>query len=208
MKILHNIDKISAELNKNPDAVFLHSTGRMYGIGCLNGSQKATEKISCLKERPPGKGFIVLIPGFSELARYGVKVSPGELSLMKKYWPGNITFVLNSEHPDFKKIGICGTVAFRVPTSAYLRELMLRIGQPVLSTSINKASKPFAVNLSKIKKNFGNWFDFGALPKDEILPVNPIPSSIVRCYSQEQRIELIREGEIPFAELKKYFEKG
>jgi tRNA threonylcarbamoyl adenosine modification protein (Sua5/YciO/YrdC/YwlC family) len=201
MEILHNLETTLIRLDENPDAVFLHSTGRMYGIGCLASSKKASETIAKLKERPPGKGFIVLIPHFSWLKKYDVKLSAKEIRLMEQYWPGNMTFVLETKNKFLEKFSLNGTVAFRVPVSKYLRDLMLGVDQAILSTSINKAGEPFETKLDQIEDKFAEWFDFGSLSEKEILKENPTPSTIIYYNSEIDQIDLIREGEIMFAEI-------
>jgi tRNA threonylcarbamoyl adenosine modification protein (Sua5/YciO/YrdC/YwlC family) len=201
MEIIHNLETTLIRLKENPDAVFMHCTGRMFGIGCLANSQKAADTIAKLKDRPPGKGFIVLIPHFSWLKRYGISFSKKEIMLMEQYWPGNMTFILESQDDVLSKYGINGTIAFRVPVSKYLREIMLDTDQPVLSTSINKGGDPFETKLDEIESKFSAWFDFASLSKNEKKMENPTPSTIIYYNSHDDKIDLIREGEIKFSEV-------
>lgn len=105
----------------------------IYGI--VGVAPETEGRIRSLKGRAETKPFIHLIPDpgwIRSLAR--VAPSPGILSL----WPGPLTLILPAISG--------GTVALRLPDDELLRSLMREIGQPLYSTSVNRAGeRPLSV---------------------------------------------------------------
>ena len=54
-----------------PDSVFLHHTGYMYGIGTSIDSTAGIKKIASLKSRSSAKGFVVLVSNIEEIISAG-----------------------------------------------------------------------------------------------------------------------------------------
>lgn len=189
-------------MNK-PDAIFLHYTGHMFGIGCSAFDQDSIIKIHELKQREGNKGFIVLIPELNWLEKYQVFVPQEIRRLLQQYWPGELTVILPDPNGHFKNISVDDFVAFRVPSNPFLREFIKKFGKPIVSTSINISGKEPEVDLKKIKANFESWFDFAILPKN-IKVADAIPSIILK-YEKED-LKLVREGKIKFDEIKNSYE--
>ena len=196
------LDKnISFEEIKN--AVILHNTGYMFGIGCFYNSEKAINRISQIKKRTK-KGFIILLSSITELTKYSNNLTKSQLELINMFSPGNVTFIIDSNNqvPDFLKIE--GYTAFRIPQSKSLRNFIESYKLPLISTSINKSGEPPLKDFKQIDFSFGEDIDFYlSIPESEILKESP--STIVKFRDNE--LELIREGIISFSIIKREFEK-
>ncbi len=194
MKIYNEVSWHKIEKN----AVFLHYTGSMFGIGCSAFNNEAIEKIDSLKNRKDKSGYIVLIPDVDWLKRFDVQITPKIHSILKQYWPGELSVILEVTDPRFQQISKNGKVAFRIPTDKLLREFILKLDQPIISTSVNESGKKPVQNLDEILEGFESWFDFAILPND-VQHNNNLPSTIVEF--SDARLSLIREGSIPFSEI-------
>lgn len=194
---MKSYNKWSEKLKKQ-DAVFLHYTGHMFGIGCSAFDQNSIRRIHSLKQREGNKGFIVLIPDLSCLDKYQVFVPQELRRLLQQYWPGELTMILPDPNEHFKQISISGFVAFRVPTDPFLRQFLNKFGKPIVSTSINISGQNPEVELKKIKENYNDWFDFGVLPKN-LRTADAVPSTILKFANE--KLVLIREGKINFEEI-------
>jgi len=194
MKFFNELPKQKIEKN----AIFLHYTGRMFGIGCSVFSNEALVKINLLKKRRNKSGFIILIPNIDWLKKYDVQLTPSVRNLLQQYWPGELSVVLEVPDPRFQAISQNNKIAFRVPTDKLLRELITNLGQPIISTSVNETGEKPVQILDDIILGFQNWFDFAVLP-EKIEVINNIPSTIIEI--PDGKIKLIREGSIPFPEI-------
>jgi tRNA threonylcarbamoyl adenosine modification protein (Sua5/YciO/YrdC/YwlC family) len=195
--------EITKVVNQPKDAIFLHYTGSMFGIGCSAFSKEAIAKINSLKDRKEKQGYIILIPDIDWLKRFDVQITNKIHHILQQYWPGELSVVLKVPDPKFEHIFQNGKVAFRIPTDKLLREFIVKIDQPIISTSVNKSGEKPVQKLNEILAGFENWFDFTILP-DDVQQSNNLPSTIIEFSGEE--LSLIREGSIPFSEIESSYE--
>lgn len=194
MKIYNEVSGHKIEKN----TIFLHYTGSMFGIGCSAYSKEAIEKINLLKGRENKSGYIILIPEVGWLKRFDVQITPRIHRILQQYWPGELSVILEVTDPRFQQISKNGKVAFRIPTDKLLREFILKIDQPIISTSVNISGEKPVQNLNKILDEFESLFDFAIL-SDEAKVSNNKPSTIIEF--SDTKLNLVREGSIPFSEI-------
>ena len=193
----HN-DKIANKAFSD-DAVFLHHTGFMLGIGTAVDSNKGIDRICTLKMRDSSKGFVILVKNVAEIFEYADDLTLADRKLIEQYLPGNLTVIVKCSNPLFANVALNGTVAFRVPQNQVLCHFLDIIGKPIVSTSINRSNYDPETELKKIHKEYGSWFDFGMVPKRAFIFGNDKPSTII---SLVKGLKCIREGSIPFYEIK------
>ena len=199
MKIYNELPEHKIE----KDATFLHYTGNMFGIGCSAFSKEAVAKIDLLKDRNDKSGYIVLIPDVDWLNRFDVQITPKINRILQQYWSGELSVILEVPDPRLKHISQNGKVAFRISTDKLLRDFIVKMDQPVISTSVNKSGKKPVQNLDEILTGFESWFDFAILP-DNFKQSNNLPSTIIEFSNG--KLDLIREGSIPFSEIELSYE--
>ncbi|MDD2331342.1 MAG: Sua5/YciO/YrdC/YwlC family protein [Candidatus Cloacimonetes bacterium] len=189
----------------------LHYTGSMYGIGCRVSSPAGIDRICKLKQRNGKDGLIVLIPELNWLAEHGITVPNRLIPLMEQYWPGNLSIAFKCDNPDFAHLAVDGKVAFRVPTDDLLRIIIDLLGEPIISTSINISSLPPENDLKRLQKMYDSWFDLGIIPNPKRTSISAEPSTLLEYVpkgeggSLHDQIKCLREGSIPFYEIKKSF---
>jgi L-threonylcarbamoyladenylate synthase len=148
----------------------------IYGI--VGVDPDADARIRGLKGRHEGKPFLRLAADASWARKLTGRDAPGHLA---RHWPGPLTLVLPVEGG--------GTLALRVPAAAWLRDLIVGLGKPLLSTSVNRTGKPALWRSADIVAEFGAEVDLvldgGDLPDAE-------PSTIVDATSRPSRI--LRQG--------------
>ncbi|OGC57616.1 threonylcarbamoyl-AMP synthase [candidate division WWE3 bacterium RIFOXYA1_FULL_41_11] len=173
-----SIREIINVLNSGGVAFFKSDT--VYGLHTKTENNAAAEKIRQIKGRDGVKPFIILIGNTDQLKKFGVLVNKNIHNLIKKYWPGKLTVVLNVNG---------GTQAFRMPKDKYLQEILKATG-PLVSTSANPSGEKPAANIEEAKTYFGEQIDLyvnsGA--------VESAPSTIVDCTGD--KIKILREGEV------------
>ena len=186
------------------DDIILHYTGSMYGIGCSVFSVKSIQKIQKLKNRDKKMGLIVLLPDKSWLSRYGIKFETDIDKLMQQFWPGNLTIILEDIENQFSTVSYEGKVAFRVPASQSLRDFIVDIDEPIVSTSVNISGTEAPSSVKEISNNFGSWYDYPLHQKDYVLE-QAVPSTIIDFTKNE--MICLREGIIPFEMILNAYER-
>ena len=187
--------------------VFLHFTGNIFGIGCSAFDSKAIDRIVELKHRDANKGFIVLFSSLEQAKEYGlpqlenlrIKV------LLEEFYPGNLTAILQTEDRRFEKVWLNSKIGIRIPTSKILRDLIDKVGNPIVSTSINVSGNPFCTDLGVLQHEFSDWFNWGLYNETE--PADqPLPSTVIDFVDGEKiEVKCLREGSIPFEQVLKKF---
>ncbi len=203
MKNIRNIKEIKRlDFDYLKKSIFMHYTGSMFGIGCFANSKESIEKISRLKNRDDSKGYILLIPDISWLDRFGVSLDSKKKSVLEQYWPGDLTAILKIQNPEFSYLGIKNTIAFRVPKNKSLRNLIKFMGEPIISTSINKSGEQPLSNIKEIEKKYDDWFDFGFYSHS---PKSKKSQSSTLIKFEENGITCLREGIIQASEIEESY---
>ena len=199
IKIYKNVNEIDF---KNSD-VFLHFTGNIFGIGCSAFDTEAIDRIVDLKHRDANKGFIVLFSSLEQAKEYGLQQldNPQIKALLEAFYPGNLTAIMQTEDKRFEKVWLNSKIGIRIPASKTLRDLIDKIGNPIVSTSINVSGNPFCTDLNVLQNEFADWFDWGLYNEEE--PADkPLPSTVIDFVMGETiEVKCLREGSIPFEEV-------
>ncbi|MBD5423442.1 MAG: Sua5/YciO/YrdC/YwlC family protein [Mycoplasma sp.] len=127
--------------------IFITTTDTVLGIGGkINNVVK--EKIYEMKKRDRKKPLVIVVSSVEQLNKLE-KLNYNHLSFIKKYWPGNVTLIINGN-------------AYRMPNNIQLLNLIESDG-PFYLTSCNISNKSNIDNLEDAKKVFPNlkYFDFG-----------------------------------------------
>jgi protein-tyrosine phosphatase len=110
----------------------------------------------------------------------------------------------------FSHVAVNGKVAFRVTIDPLLRAFIDALGEPIVSTSVNISSLPAETDVSRISKHYETWFDFALFPSNKIINEGGEASTLIEYLEKSQddieHIRCLREGSIPFYDIKKSFE--
>ncbi len=148
----------------------------IYGfVGIVPESE---ERIRRIKGRGESKQFLQLIASAGDLPALGFE-KPSEDFF--NLWPGPFTYVLSG------KEGRTG--AFRVPCDERLRQLIVEVGKPLYSTSVNRAGSPPMENPADMEDEFGAEV---SIVEDSGLFDGRKPSTIVNLSERPYRI--LRQG--------------
>lgn len=186
----------------------------MFGIGCRLSSLEAIDRILKLKQRTDREGLIILVPHIDWFTDKNIYIPDRLHPLLDQYWPGNLTAVFNCDQPEYEHVSVNGKVAFRVPNDELLRYFIELLDEPMISTSVNLTSLPPVSNFDHLTGIYASWFDYGIVPSARVFNRDVQPSTIVEyVHSYESHnqsgfdeLRCLREGSIPFYEVKKSFE--
>ena len=134
--------------------VILYPTDTVWGIGCDATDPEAVAKVYAIKKREDSKSLVLLASDMDMICRYVKEVPEMAVQLvevndkpMTIIYPGAVTGdrpvgtgapVSRSNHTlAYSSVAEDGTVGIRIPMMDFCRQLVSRLGRPIVSTSAN-----------------------------------------------------------------------
>lgn len=190
-----NVKKI-VKIIKN-GGVIISPTDTIYGLICDATNKKAVEKIFKIKKRPRIKPLPIFIKDIKMAKKLAYIDEPASAKgfgearqekILKKYWPGEFTFVLNKK----KGVKVYGvnknTIALRLPKYRFLNVLLRKINKPLAQTSANISGKPASTKIKEVLTQFAKnkikpdlIIDVGNLPKNR-------PSKVIDLTKNRKKV--------------------
>jgi len=166
-------------------------TDTIYGLVGQALNRQTVERLYRLKKRSPDKPYIILISSYKDLAIFGIVPSAEIMVFLKKYWPGEVSVILPCPDKKWRYLHR-GTdqLAFRLPKSASLRQLLRQIG-PVVAPSANPQGLEPAQDIESAEKYFGAKVD-GYYGRKKI--VDNVPSTLV--VFEKNKPKVLRQGKV------------
>jgi L-threonylcarbamoyladenylate synthase len=194
------ITEISREVVRG--GVILYPTETMYGLGCDATNESSVRRLFAIKLRPETRPMLVLIGNTTMLNKLTGKVPQLASSLMKHYWPGPLTILLEvgKDVPQALTSGT-GRIGVRMPGSTFCMKLLEVSGRPIVSTSANISGRAIPSDVASMKDAFLDkvdlFVDAGSLRRS-------LPSTIIDVNGTS--LTLIREGAIPWEDIQNFTE--
>lgn len=152
--------KVAGDIIQNGGLV-LFPTETVYGLGANGLDEKAVKKIYIAKGRKQDNPLILHISDFSMLSRIAKNISKIEKTLMKTFWPGPFTIILNRTEivPDIVTGGL-DTVGVRMPSGEIAKNLISYAEVPIAAPSANISGRPSGTNISDIFDELSDKVDY------------------------------------------------
>ena len=116
--------------------IVIYPTDTLYAFGCDALNVRAVEKIYALKGVDPQRNNLSIICyDLSDISEYA-RVDTATFKLLRKNLPGPFTFILNTTSTLPRIYKNKKTVGIRVPDNNIIRELVLQLGNPILTTTV------------------------------------------------------------------------
>lgn len=168
--------------------IWIIPTDSLYGIMCDALNQKAVREVCELKNINPDKNNLSIIcDGISMAAEYA-KIGNKTFQMMKDETPGPVTFLCRTQSNLPKEFKKRKTVGIRIPDSKTARMVCEKLGNPMLTTSIEYDDEDYARNPELIMEAYEGKADGIALGEEG----GTTPSTIVDCTEDSPTI--LREG--------------
>ena len=117
--------------------LIIYPTDTVYGLGCDITNTKALERIARIKGIKLDKAnFSFVCHDLSNISDYIKQIDTATFKILKKALPGPYTFILPGNNNLPKEFRKKKTVGIRVPDNTIAREIVRRLGNPIVSTSI------------------------------------------------------------------------
>jgi L-threonylcarbamoyladenylate synthase len=173
-----------------------YPTDTVYGLAARPSDDAAVERLFQAKRRSPDQSTPILIASPRDLAAVAANVADFVQGLIREFWPGALTIVVERA-PAFRTRAVVGsTVGVRVPDHDVPRELVRLLGEPITGTSANIAGGPDPLTAEDVRSQLGELVDLvidgGRCPGGR-------PSTLVDC-SRDPPV-VLREGAISREEL-------
>lgn len=124
--------------------VIAYPTEAVFGLGCNPFDVDAVSRLLHIKQRPVGKGVILVAAGRHQIQPLLSSLTVSEQKLLDQSWPGPVTWLLPDPEnwiPKWIK-GDFSSVAVRVSAHPMIQCLCEAWGGPIVSTSANQSRRP------------------------------------------------------------------
>ncbi len=172
-------------------AIIIYPTDTLYAIGCDALNNQAIERICRLKGiNSQRTNLSITCCDISQAADYA-RIDNNAFRLLRDNLPGAFTFILPASNTLPKAFKSRKTVGIRVPDNEIAREIASRLGNPIMTTSIQwnenepeEGCEPQSIAM-KYDETVDILIDGGT--------GDLMPSTIIDCLDSSSP-EIIREG--------------
>jgi L-threonylcarbamoyladenylate synthase len=187
----NQIDEAVKVLNEG--GIIIFPTDTAFGIGCRMDNVEAIEKLFKIRNRPITQPTPVQVNGLEMVKEYVTKIPENVIQkLIKPYWPGALTIVLNAKIDKVPVLvrGGSETIGVRMSNHALMLEIVNKTGVPIVAPSANFHGESTPYNLKDLNPALVKLVDYVI---DGICPVQQL-STVIDCTKKPW--EILRQGAI------------
>ena len=174
-------------------------TDTVYGLAAAFDDEEAIERIFRIKGRSADVAIPLLLDDPRHANRYLSTVPDAFPLLADAFWPGPLTVILSKNRDVSARLtGGRNTIGLRVPDHWVPRQIAESLGKAITGTSANISSTPSLTTAQEVEEQLGKAVD---LVVDGGPVKHAIGSTVVDISGVQP--ELLREGRIPFSEIKR-----
>ena len=153
----------------------LYPTDTVWGLGCDATNPAAVARIYEIKQRSDSKSLVLLASDLDMVAKYVKEVPSIAVDLvevndapMTIIYPGAIAGEPESAgdrwHLAHNTVAEDGSVGMRIPMMQWCKDLVFKLGRPIVSTSANISGEPTPKRFSEIPQAIKDAVDFVVPP--------------------------------------------
>jgi len=176
----------------------VYPTDTVYGLGADAENEAAVLKVYEIKGREREKPLTIAVSDFEMLEKYAV-LNEVSRELVRHFLPGKVTFILPKTERVLDSVNP-RAIGVRIPDLDLTRHLIRSFGRAVTATSANRSGSPPKRDPREVAEEIEAdlILDYGVLPPSK-------PSTVVDLTGE--RPVLVREGDVPFEEILKVYER-
>jgi L-threonylcarbamoyladenylate synthase len=103
-------------------------TETVFGLACNGQNEKAVCRLYSIKNRALDKQLVIQVADYRKLFDYKARITPEIESVLKRFWPGPLTVILNTKN---------GKTGFRIPDNNAALSIIKKADFPLAVTSAN-----------------------------------------------------------------------
>lgn len=153
----------------------LYPTDTVWGLGCDATCPEAVARIFEIKQRSDSKSLVLLASDLDMVAKYVKEIPSIAVDLvevndspMTIIYPGAIAGEEGAPgdrwHLARNTVAADGSVGIRIPLMEWCRQLVFKLGRPIVSTSANISGEPTPQRFSEIPQEIKDAVDFVVPP--------------------------------------------
>ena len=171
--------------------VILYPTDTVWGIGCDATNADAVAKVYAIKHRDDSKALICLVDSAVRLQRYVRNAPEVAWKVMELATKPTTVIFDNAVNIAPNLIAEDGSIAMRITSEPFSKELCYRFQKPVVSTSANMSGEPAAENYKDISEELLGAVDYVCYSRRQEKQPHT-PSSIIKIGADGQ-VKIIRK---------------
>ena len=180
----------------------LYPTDTVWGLGCDATNPEAVAKIFEIKKRADSKSLVLLACNLDMVAKY-VKEVPSIAVDLVEVNDAPMTIIYPEAqagepgapgdrwHLAYNAVAEDGSVGIRIPLMDWCKDLVFKLGRPIVSTSANISGEPTPQRFSEIPQEIKDAVDFVVPPSIDTQSTGK-PSQILKVGLRGE-IEIIRK---------------
>ena len=180
----------------------LYPTDTVWGLGCDATNPEAVARIFEIKRRADSKSLVLLACDLDMVARYVKEIPSIAVDLvevndapMTLIYPGAVAGEPGASgdrwHLAWNAVAADGTVGIRIPLMDWCKQLVYKLGRPLVSTSANISGEPTPLRFSEIPQEIKDAVDFVVPPSVDTASTGKA-SQIIKVGLKGE-IEIIRK---------------
>ena len=170
--------------------IILYPTDTVWGLGCDATNKEAVEKLYKLKQRPGNKSMVVLVADKKDILRYVTQLDLSVFDYLKNVSTPTTVIYEGAIGIAENIIGRDGTVAIRLVSEPFCKNLIKRFRKPIVATSANLSGEPAPGLFSDIKDDIREGADYIVRYRQDDITIAS-PSAIVK-WNKNGSITIIR----------------
>lgn len=174
--------------------IVIFPTDTAFGIGCRIDDERAIERLFNIRKRPKAQPVAVLVDSIEMAEHYLLPIS-GEVKqrLIKKYWPGALTIILQSRIDKVSNLvrGGGNNLGVRMPNNKITLSLIKGVGVPILGPSANFHGEKTPYELKDLDPELIELVDYAVTSQDKS---GEKASTVIDCSKKPWQI--LRKGAV------------
>ena len=153
----------------------LYPTDTVWGIGCDATNPEAVARVYEIKQRADSKSLVLLASDLDMVAKYVREIPSIAVDLvevndapMTLIYPDALAGAQGEPgdrwHLAWNTVASDGSVGIRIPLADWCKQLVYKLGRPIVSTSANLSGEPTPLRFSEIDPAIKEAVDFVVPP--------------------------------------------
>lgn len=180
----------------------LYPTDTVWGLGCDATNPAAVARIFEIKQREDSKSLVLLASDLDMVAKYVKEIPSIAVDLvevndapMTIIYPGAVAGSASAAgdrwHLAWNAVAADGSVGIRIPLMEWCKQLVYKLGRPIVSTSANISGEPTPQRFSDIPQEIKDAVDFVVPPSVDVASTGK--ASQILKVGLKGEIEIIRK---------------
>jgi L-threonylcarbamoyladenylate synthase len=183
------------DVMRRPGSLVVLPTETLYGFSAPALDAASIARVTALKGRREA-GFVALAADLRQVQPFLAPTTPPQvLDWLRSTWPAALSAILPVTGPlswGRGSVDSSWTAAFRVPRHAWMRQLAESLGEPILSTSVNRTGAPPLRRATDIVAQFGDRLDL--VVQDAALEDAPVAAASTLVDATRWPLRVVRQG--------------